>query len=227
MNTWIPLTIVASVIFIGFIKSYMDYNSKSNQNEFAIEFLNNYREFCNELFKNNFDEEKYQWLKLNSSKMQSSMGRYGIAASYKPGGANYFSKNYQVIVNSLPEIRNQYRRMINGFGLSFEWRMLEETVRMIEEVLLTYIGAQSNIVEDAKKELRNPLIWLREGVRFIVTSPISLFYWSGLMQYSTYNTISNNFFVKLISFLIGLIGLISSIVTIVTGYTPFKNIIGF
>lgn len=227
MNTWIPLTIIALVIFIGFMKSYTNYNNKSNQNEFAIEFLNNYREFCDELFKNNFNEEKYQWLKLNSSKMQSSMGRYGTAASYKPSGANYFFQNYQIIVNSLPEIRNQYRRMIDGFGLSFEWRMLEETVRMIEEALLTYIGARSNTVEDAKKELRNPLIWLREGVRFIVTSPISLFYWSGLMQYSTYNTISNNFFVKLISFLIGLIGLISSIVTIVTGYTPFKNIIGF
>lgn len=117
--------------------------------------------------------------------------------------------------------------MIDGFGLSFEKQMLEETINMIDEVLLTYIGAQSDTVKDAKKELRNPLIWLREGVRFIVTSPISLFYWSGLMQYSTYNTISNNFFVKMVSFLIGFTGLVSSIITIFTGYTPFKNLIGF
>ncbi|GAB6928875.1 hypothetical protein JCM10914A_28580 [Paenibacillus sp. JCM 10914] len=117
--------------------------------------------------------------------------------------------------------------MDNGFGLNLDRKILQETIRMIDDMLLTFIGAADNWVNEAQKELKNPLIWLREGVRFVVTSPVSLMYWSGLIRYRTYNTLSNNFLVKLLSFLIGVIGFVSSIVTIVTGYTPFRSLIGF
>jgi len=96
---------------------------------------------------------------------------------------------------------------------------------MIDDILLTYIGYLEKNSEELTKELKNPFVWFREGVRFIVTFPIYLMHWSGLIRYNTYSSISNNIFVKFISFIVGIIAFISSIVTIVTGYTAFTEII--
>ena len=84
-----------------------------------------------------FDDEKYQWLKLNSSKMQIMMGSYGVA-TYKPPGANFMYNNYQVIVNGITEIKDMYVRMVDGFGLSLEKKMLRESIGMIDDILPQY-----------------------------------------------------------------------------------------
>ncbi len=227
MSNWLPFIIVTLIIIIGFVKTISSYRKTIKNHNFAIEYMNNYREFCSPLFQNTFNSDKYQWLKMNSSKIQTLMGSFGIASMYKPPGANYYFSNHQMIINGISSIRESYSHMDNGFGLNLDRKILQETIRMIDDMLLTFIGAADNWVNEAQKELKNPLIWLREGVRFVVTSPVSLMYWSGLIRYRTYNTLSNNFLVKLLSFLIGVIGFVSSIVTIVTGYTPFRSLIGF
>jgi hypothetical protein len=227
LNIWLPISIVILIFIIGFVKTVLACRATIINHDFAIEYMNKYREFCSPLYQNTFNGDKYQWLKMNSSKMQRLMGSFGIAAVYKPPGANHIFRNYEMLVNGISGIRESYTQMASGYGLDLDRRILHETISMIDDMLLTFIGAADNLVDEAQKELKNPLIWLREGVRFIVTSPISLMYWSGLIRYRTYNTLSNNFLVKLLSFLIGVIGIVSSIVTIVTGYTPFRSLIGF
>ena len=54
-----------------------------------------------------------------------------------------------------------------------------ESISRVDDVLLAFVSAINNLTDEKKKDLKNPLIWLREGVRFIVTIPISLLYWSG------------------------------------------------
>lgn len=225
MDKWIGAVVLVAISIVGLIRLVIRMKAHDERKGFVIDFLSNYREFANGLMNQSFDDNKYQWLKLNSSRMQLMMGSYGIASTYKPAGANYMLKNYQMIVNGITEIRETYIRADHGFGLSFELRMLRETIGAIDDVLLTYIGSLESADEKKVKELKNPFVWFREGVRFIVTSPIYLMHWSGLMQYSTYYSFSNNFFVKFLTFIIGIIAFISSIVTIVTGYSPFIKII--
>ncbi|PNQ84112.1 hypothetical protein C1T20_19295 [Paenibacillus polymyxa] len=227
MNNWILFIVFIIIFCIGLVRSTFNYFHVLKKKNFSIDFLNNFREFGSQLVHQElFDSEKYQWLMMNSSKMQTMMGSYGVA-SYKPPFANYMYNNYQLVVNGIREIKDNFQRAAGSYGLSFEKRWVIESISMVDDALLTYVGAISDALDEVKKDSKNPLIWLREGVRFIVTSPISLMYWSGLIKYRTYNVISNNFFVKLLSFLIGIIGFVSSIVTIVTGYTPFKSLIGF
>jgi len=227
LNNWLPFIIVVLIIVIGFVKTVATLRTTVKNENFAIEFMNNYRDFCSPLFQNTFNGDKYQWLKMKSTKMQTLMGSFGIASVYKPPGANHYFRNYEIIVNGISGIRENYSEMVNSYSLDLERRILQEVISTIDDVLLTFIGAAEGWVNEAQKEVKNPLIWLREGVRFVVTSPISLMYWSGLVRYRMYNTLSNNYPVKLLSFLIGVIGLVSSIVTIVTGYTPFRSMIGF
>ncbi|SKA02054.1 hypothetical protein [Selenihalanaerobacter shriftii] len=190
----------------------------SKRRDYADAFLEKYREFCNSLLDNEFNGELYQWLKLNSAKMQNDIGDYGVAKVYKPAGANYAFKNYQLIVNGIGTIRDLY----NQFGdLRLGRGMIRDEILAIDDVILTYIGALDTELDDLFSQIKNPLIWIREGIRSIVTFPISFSYWTGLIQYRTYNKLSRNIITKILSFVLTFVGLIGTIITIVTGYIPF------
>lgn len=223
MQKLYPLVAVILLCVIGFAKICISLRGVINKRLSAIEFLNKLREFSNRLFQANFDNELYQWLKLNSSKIQKQVNIYGISCNYKPAGANYMINGYQIILNGISNMLTEYRQFS---GLGFGRSMIQDEATLIDDTLLTYIGELESEYEEVFSEVKNPLIWLREGVRSIVVLPISLMYWSGLIRYRTYSNLTNNFFVKFIAFLVAVIALISSIVTIVTGYDPFWRIIG-
>jgi hypothetical protein len=96
---------------------------------------------------------------------------------------------------------------------------------MLNTILIMQIARYKEIHESIKANILNPIILLREGVQFFVTLPISLLYWTGVIQYSTQNKLSNNIVVKFINFLIIIIGFVSAIVTIVLGWEQFKEIL--
>ncbi|MVX62404.1 hypothetical protein GKZ28_01645 [Clostridium chromiireducens] len=222
MQKFFPLLAIILLCIIGCAKTFIALKGIIDKRSNAMEFLNKFREFANGLFQNNIDNKLYQWLKLNSSKMQKHVSIYGISCDYKPAGANYIIKGYQVILNGISNMLTEYRQFGDlGFGTS----MIQDEAALIDDTLLTYIGELDSEYEEALSQVKNPLIWLREGVRFFVVLPISLMYWSGLIRYRTYSKLTNNFFVKFIAFLVAVIGLVSSIVTIVTGYEAFWNII--
>jgi hypothetical protein len=222
MQRWISFVILLALCLMGLIKLIIHRLDQGKVKEFSIEFLNKYREFCNGLGNNNFNSDCYQWLKLNSAKMQSQMGAFGVAHAYKPAFANYMYNNYEMIINGISHIRDLYNET-NDWGLGR--KIIYDEVSSIDDAILTYIGYLDNKISETISEVKNPMIWLREGIREVVTLPISLMYWGGLIRSSTYSNLSNNFFFKFVSFLISVVGLLSSIITIVTGYDPFIDII--
>lgn len=226
MYTRNAIIVLTTIIVIGLaivLKDWFEHKKKLN---FTSDYINKFREFGNELYSNHFNQTNYEWLKMKSFKMQSLSGDFGVARTYKPTGANYYLKGYQIIINGLTEVKNIYQRMSGTYGgLNFEWQMLQESLGMIDDTLLSYIGFLENKSEQKLKAIRNPVTWFREGIQFIVTLPISLIYWSGIINYRAYNKVNNNVFVKLISLAVGIIAFISSIITIVTGYVPFSDFI--
>ncbi|MED1420444.1 hypothetical protein [Bacillus smithii] len=226
MIKWIAVIILIIIFIIGLIIIIRDWKKHQEKLEFTSKFINIFREFGNSLFNNQFDQEKYQWLKMKSHKMQSLSGEFGIARAFKPAGANYIFKNYQIIFNGISEVKDIYQRITGTFGgLSFEWQMLREAIGRIDDVLLSYFGYLETQSENKLKAIKNPLNWFREGVQFIVTLPLLLIYWSGIINYGVYNKVYNNIIVKLITLIVSIIAFISSIITIVTGYVPFVDYI--
>lgn len=222
MDKWIAFIFIIAIFIFGIIKISLKFVNNQKKLNFTIDFINHFRKFGQGIMNDNYDSETYEWLKRHSYKMQTLTGAFGIAQAYKPAFANYQYTNYQIIINGISEIRSSYLRMDRGFGyLSLELTNLRELIMLQDDVLLTYSGHLENASSNIKNELKNPLIWFREGIQFIITLPISLFYWSGLMKYGTYYKLNNNFIIRLISFIIGLIAFISSIITIITGYEPF------
>ncbi|MCT4594205.1 MAG: hypothetical protein N4A57_08060 [Anaeromicrobium sp.] len=225
MEKWITILIIVCICVIGIIKIILEHRRLSSKRDFSIEFTNKYREFCDELFEKNIDGELYQWLRMKSAKMQNMMGRYGVTSMFQPPFSTIMYQNYPIIYNGLSEIMKEYSLSRNLFSRSFSFDdNLGQLIRMIDDSLVTYIGVLENSEENMNSKIKNPIVWLREGIRFLVVLPISFVYWSGLIKYHTYNRLSDNFFVKIIAMFITLIGLISSVITIILGYEPLIDI---
>lgn len=211
------------LLIIGFSLIVRAGRTQSKNLDEAYEYLNKFREYGNSLIKDKEDYQAYEWLTMRGPKMQAKVGELGIAKGFIPPFSNIQYNTYQIIVNALPTLRDEARDPMRSYN-SLQNKIVHNYLTMIDDVLLRYIGRLENRLEDVRAQLKNPFIWLREGVQFFVQIPILLLYWSGLIKYTTYYRFSNNFIIKFINFLIILIGLVSSIITIVTGYNPVMEI---
>jgi len=215
--------VLLALLIIGVSLIIRAGRTESKNLDEAYEYLNKFREYGNSIFKGKENYEAYEWLTMRGPKMQAKVGELGIARGFIPPYSNIQYNTYQIIVNALPTLRDEARDPMRGYN-SLQNNIVQNYLTMIDDVLLRYIGRLENRLEDFNAQLKNPFIWLREGVQFFVQIPILLLYWSGLIKYATYYRFTNNIIIKFINFIIIVVGLISSIITIVTGYNPFMEI---
>jgi hypothetical protein len=205
---------ICGICLIGILSILLDNKKLNDRIDYTNEFINKYREFSNGLYQQNMNEELYQWLRLRSSKMQIMLGNFGIASMYKPPFSNIAYNDYQIVVNGLSEIRKEYV-MVNS---NLSYQNLNELIRIVDDCLVSFLGFLQDEHQDILTNLKNPIIWLREGIRSIVIFPVAFIYWSGLIKYNTYSRLSNNLVVRILTAIVALIGFISSIITISLGH---------
>ncbi|PEW67021.1 hypothetical protein CN448_19015 [Bacillus cereus] len=212
---WKIIGVTLVLILVGFIKNVMKLIKLNKNIEFLGQYTKNYVEYCNSYLgkKIRSEEENKVYIKLirEAPKAQLLLMDAGYV-DYKLAGTWSYISNYQILINTVQTLRNP-----PAFG--------REEYEMLYNILVMQVSRIDELGEKTRKEIFNPIILLREGVQFFVTLPISLLFWTGLIKYSTQYKLSNNFFVKLISFLIIIIGLVSSIFTIVLGWEQFEEIV--
>jgi hypothetical protein len=196
---------------IGWVRLLLDYRKLKQRRAFVDEYFDKFNQFANTYYmERRINQELYSWLTYKVTRIQSELGDYGVLAAYRPAFANYMLQDYPIIINTLPG-------MVRGTAY-------QSDVGTCIESLMRYMGAMDEGLDDFARQLRNPFIWLREGVRFITLLPILILHWSGLVGPSFVRRISNSALIKIISGSIVIVGLISSIVTIVLGWEQFINV---
>ncbi|MDN3204320.1 hypothetical protein [Algoriphagus sediminis] len=211
MITAIIISGILVIFIIGFVQVYNRHNRFVKKIDFAGEYRNKFVEFANKYFKNydrwsrsgNFDGEQYVWLTMNVSRIQNYLGTFGIMDYIAPF-QTYKVSNYQIVINTLPKFRD-------GSIQDFD-------VTSVDDCMLRYIGHLEEYQKDTQRNLRNPIIWFREGFREILSIPIFILSWFGIISNRTLNSIKDSLIYKVISGLIALVTLVSGIVTIIVGY---------
>lgn len=208
------ILVVIGLIIIGLIKEFRnllrvvkDIDFLSNYNSTYVDYMNNYLGK-----KYNTPEEKELHIKLISEapKAQRLLLDAGLV-DYQPAFRGYMVKNYPILINTIQSLRNP-----SSLTEEFNW---------LNTILIMQIARYKEFQKSIKANIFNPLVLLRKGVQFFVTLPISLLYWTGVIQYSTQYILSNNIIVRFLNFLIITIGFISAIVTIILGWEQFKEIL--
>lgn len=154
---YLSIVIVVIVLIIGFVQVWSSYKDLKRRRDLVVEFGNKFSEFAKQ---QEFDNQLYFWLTQNSVTVQSELGSLGIVA-YKPPAANYMIENYPIIVNLIPELRRDKtdNRMFRDMAI------YQEHANMCLDVLIRYLGLLEKWLKEATNDLRNPLIWLRNGFK--------------------------------------------------------------
>lgn len=218
MITTLIISGILAVFIIGFVQVYNHHSRVVKKIDFVGEYKNKFVEFANKYFQTHdrysrsgdFDGELYVWLTMHVSKIQNYVGSFGVM-SYKPAFQNYMINNYQIIINTIPKFR--------------EGQVENFDVGAVDDCLLRYIGYLKEYNKDTFKNLRNPIVWFREGFREILSVPIFILSWFGIISNRTVNSIKDSLIYKVFSGLIALVTLASGVVTIVVGYDQTLEII--
>lgn len=212
MDRFNILAVIISLALVGLRKLIVDQRNIKQRQEFAMEFLNQMREYVDSRGKN---YEAYTWLIHRSNRMQLQMGSAGICA-YRPPFQNYQIRNYPIIINMLPELRREFEsRLVSDSPLVGHY------VNALQEAIVRYIGTLDDLEEQHSKEIRNPAIWLRGGIRTAIALPITILSWFGLISEGTLRAITRNLLFRALAAIVGVIGFVSAIISIVLGWKPF------
>ena len=216
MDRIIAVTIVIILLIVGLVRLFRRVKHVGEKIKSANEF---YNKFSLYLKSQGEDSEIYAWLIQKSPKIQSEMGAYGYLDSFRPPYANYVIRNYQIIVNIIPEIR----RELQDDSYLRNVQALNEYGALVQESLLRHLGVLSDKQEIEKQRLKNPIIWLSEGVSWVLLFPISVLSWVGLIGETIVRKITLNPLFKMIAGILTILGGFSTLMTIVVGWDSFIN----
>ena len=100
---------------------------------------------------------------------------------------------------------------------------LPSDVHNADDALLRHIGDMEMAINNIKQQLRNPLLWFADGVRFFFRLPIHMLNWFGIINENMAAKITSNLVFRLISGVVGFAGFVSSIVVTITGWEQTKE----
>lgn len=215
-----PLGIAVAILATGGVTLLRRLAATVEDLNYANEFRNRFIEYCNSRGENS---EAYTWLTLNSARMQSEMGALGVYEAFKPPAASYMIRNYQIITNMLPELRHYIDQNRQNFGTMFA-STIDSYMKAIDEALLRYFGVLQQREGTARRNLKNPLIWLRTGVEQVLAIPLLIFVWFGLVGGYTVRRLQSNILFKAMAVIATLVGLVSGVMTMVLGWDEFGQL---
>jgi hypothetical protein len=210
MTTAFIIISLILIFIIGLRTLIIRYNSLNESYEFANEYRRKFIDLSNYYFKTydswnrrgQIDSDLYMWLTKNVNRIQADLGYLGIMHFVAPFQI-YQISNYQIVINTIPKFRS-------GEVKDFD-------VDSADDCLLRYIGALEQIINRLKKKIRNPLIWFKEGFQQIVSLPLYILNWFGILEDRTIRKVVTNYFFKMLSGIGGIVAFVSALVTIIQG----------
>ncbi|MEJ2695602.1 MAG: hypothetical protein P8013_03045 [Candidatus Sulfobium sp.] len=211
------LALVCAVALTGFLKLLKVFLDIRSKHDFALEYFDRLDEYID---KRGDDAETYAWLIKRSNRMQKQIISEPFFAARGSSGESSHYESPPVIINMLPELRSALHEGILARGsvaVQYGSTLLRE--------LLRHIG----IVEDVRKEqaarLRNPFVWLREGVRFFIELPAHLLSWLGVMSEKTVRKVVRGVVVRAFAVFVTAVVLIGAAIVVSLGWPYLKGLV--
>lgn len=183
---------------------------------FLHEYRNKLIELANGYFGSAYvaarsiDPEVYHWLTLNVNKAQRLVGPFGIG-TYIAAFQSYRIDNCRFLVNLIPNFQTG--------------TIAQQEMSILDTSLTTALGAYQEVAEENRKSLRNPFKWFQYGIRSILSFPVRLLGWLGIISERSAERITSNAIFKVFTGIIGLISFASSVTGLIGGWQPFIDVL--
>lgn len=179
---------------------------------FTSEFQEKLHQYLNSHGKN---EEAISWLIFHSVKMQKELGSYGRGTYIAPF-RTYVQKDYQIILEGIPKIRN---------SLENRSHFVIDEIRNVDDTIVRYFGVLSEILEENWSQIKNPFMWFSSGVQLVLSLPIRLLGWFGILSNSIVSAFIYSRLFKALTGIASLITFLGVIVELMISWETFIEVI--
>lgn len=212
--------IIVAIIIVGAIEKIYKLYTLTNRLEFTSRYRNDFIDFCNQARKtHHLEDDRYYSLLQDVNKIQRELGMDGIISVYQDPLAGFQMNNYPLFLNFF----NEMRQYMTSYSL-FEERVYL-LVSSCDEALVKHIGNLKEAIALGKSKVKNPFFCFANGISFIISLPIRVLEWCGIINNKFSTKILNSKFQTIINKIAILLGLISSLFTIILGWDNFIMII--
>lgn len=224
---FIPLAVILLLVIVGFISKKRDISGVQKRIAETGAYRNDLVDLVNKFTSTkNIDNELYHSLTLRVKKMQRELGTDGIIAEMADPIRGIRIRNYQMLVNFLPELNNCSDMWdILGQQNTIVAQRFMSLATTCSDAFIRHIGGLEDILDADKKNLYNPLACLAEGIKLILWIPAYILISCGLFTGKTFARWRTKRISSIISAIITVIGIASAIITIVIGWEQFSTMV--
>ena len=156
----------------------------------------------------------------NVNAIQEELGDDGVLAEFVDPLKNVCGKDYQLLVNNLPEMKF----FSEQFDNSIIRQRLQQLFDLCDDAMIKHLGALERQIEDESKKLWNPFSCFSKGVRWLIGLPLDILYWMGIISEHKNSAIQSKTAFKWLGHIVSLVGFISSIMGIILGWEEFLSL---
>lgn len=222
MDKLIPIFVLISIIIIGFVMKLFELKDIVKRIDFTSKYRNKIIDFANALFSAKaFNQQLYYELTSDVKAMQYELGADGIFAHAIDNLNGYSTRNYQLLINFLPELRDAISETDNSIIMM----RLSKSAKDCDDMFIRHLSSLEEYDKSVRNNLFNPFSCFSEGIKSLISLPVLLLNWFGFLSYEHTKKIRKSWIVNVINFVVVILGLISSIITIVLGWNQFLQIV--
>ena len=151
--------------------------------------------------------EEYGWLAEHLHAMTAELGVEDRIIYQRPFGS-FVSTNYPMLANTLASTR------MSG-------HIDAQTAELADQALIAHYGALRLRFETVQAELKNPIALVGRGLRFVLSVPLLLLGWLGLLRPASVLKARQSWVFRLAQFVATLAVAGAGVVTVVNGWGAF------
>jgi hypothetical protein len=155
------------------------------------------------------DLAAYTRLTEKSARMQRELGAFG-RGTYRPAYANYLMHDYEIVLNMLPDLHANLSNEVLARSVGTQGQ-----INTLQEVMIRHRGVLLELRDALTRDLKNPVVWLREGVRFILELPARILRDLGLLSDTRLSAITESRTLKVLAAIGAIAAFVASLATIV------------
>ena len=220
-NRWIPLLIICSAVILGHILARI-YIARYKRRYIGIgEFRGKFIGLVNYYMENcRINQKMYIDCIRDVDVIQAELGDDGVIAEFFDPLKNVCGENYQLLVNTLPEMKLFSSQLDN----SIIRQRLQQLFDLCGDAMVKHLGAVERKIENESKKLWNPFVCFSNGVRWLIGLPLDILCWMGIISEHKNSTLQSKSVYRWIGNIVALVGFISSIMGIVLGWNEFLSL---
>ncbi len=225
MDRLFVIAIAFCFTLVGFVMRLVEYRRIQRRIDTTYSYRNQFIDFVNALINNrNFNDEAYIWLTENINEMQAELETDGIIAYMYDPLRGVKRRNYQILINYLPKLRNFLSETSRLSSNIMTENYLKEA-GFCDDAFIRHVGTLHSLEKSMHKQLINPLSSFSYGIENFLFIPVSALTAFGLLPTRWGKMFKHSKILKLLVGIVELVTLISSVVNVVLGWDEFSQII--